>query len=124
MGFDTTSPLWIQLVDRLQTSVVAGQWAPGQKIPSVRELAVEFGVNPNTVQRALSELDRLGLTATERTSGRFVTADRQQVAQQRFRLATGAVDGAIDVLAGLGLDRDTAIELFGSRWDDIQKEEK
>ena len=53
-----------------------------------------------------------------------MTADRQQVAQQRVRLGSGAVDGAIDVLAGLGLDRDTAIELFGSRWDDIQKEEK
>ena len=56
MGFDTTSPLWIQLVDRLQTRVVAGQWAPGPQIPSVRQLAGEFGVKPNTVQRARSGL--------------------------------------------------------------------
>lgn len=124
MDFDTSSPLWVQLLDRLQTRVVSGQWEPGQKLPSVRELAVEFGVNPNTVQRALTELDRIGLTATERTAGRFVTADARQADQQRRRLATDAVDQCVGLLADLGIDRDEAVELFSSRWEHRAKEER
>ena len=64
MQIDDSRPIWVQLVAEFRLRIVSGQWAPGSKIPSVRELASSAGVNPNTVQRALAALDRTGLTAS------------------------------------------------------------
>ena len=104
MQVDDTRPIWIQLVDAFRHRIVSGQWEPGSKIPSVRELASGAGVNPNTVQRALAELDRTGLTSAERTAGRFVTADA----------------AVLDVVAltGLGMSLDGATRLLAERWTD------
>ena len=73
--FDSNTPIYTQLVEQLTLRIVTSVYAPGQRIPPVRELAVEAGVNPNTMQRALGELERLGLVYSQRTSGRFVTED-------------------------------------------------
>ena len=68
MEFDPSVPIWLQLTGEFTRRVVTGSWPPGAKIPAVRELAVDLKVNPNTVQRALAELERSGLTRTERTA--------------------------------------------------------
>lgn len=73
--FDPKVPIYTQLVERLKNAIVSGQYAPGDKIPSVRDLALHYGVNPNTLQRALAKLEDLSLLYTERTSGRYVTQD-------------------------------------------------
>ena len=73
-NFRNDQPIYSQLTQRLTEAIVSGIYAPGEKLPSVRELAVEAGVNPNTVQRALSELERDGLVFSQRTAGRN-TAD-------------------------------------------------
>lgn len=116
MRIDDSRPVWVQLVDDFRLRVVTGQWAAGTRIPSVRELAAASGVNPNTVQRALAELDRQGLTVTERTAGRFVTADAAVLASARTELATVAADAYVDAVARLGLSRNEALDLARQRW--------
>ena len=74
-SFQADTPIYTQLVARLQEQIVSGAYPPGRKLPSVRDLAADAGVNPNTVQRAFAELERLGLIYTQRTSGKFVTED-------------------------------------------------
>ena len=96
--FDSNTPIYTQLVEQLTLRIVTSVYAPGQRIPPVRELAVEAGVNPNTMQRALGELERLGLVYSQRTSGRFVTEDitmietaKQELASRRIREFLGAM---------------------------------
>ena len=92
MDLDDSRPIWVQLADDFRRRIVSGQWPPGTKVPSVRELAADTGVNPNTVQRALGALDSEGLTATERTAGRFVTTKASAIDSVRRSLASGATD--------------------------------
>lgn len=117
MRLDDTRPIWLQLVDELRLRVVSGEWQPGERIPSVRDLAADAGVNPNTVQRALAELDRTGLTTAERTAGRFVTTDRAAVDRARRELAAGAVDSFIGAVSALGMDLDEARAVLAERWE-------
>lgn len=70
--FSDDQPLYQQIMDGIKQRIATGDWTPGQKLPSVRELAIEAGVNPNTMQKALAELEREGLLYTKRTAGRFV----------------------------------------------------
>ncbi len=70
-------PIYTQIVDQLTASIASGAYKPGDRMPSVRDLATDAGVNPNTMQRALGELERRGILYTERTSGRFVTQDEK-----------------------------------------------
>ena len=67
--------VYLQLVDIIKQKIMSGEYGPGQRLPSVRELAADAAVNPNTMQRALAELEREGLLYTQRTSGRFVSED-------------------------------------------------
>ena len=74
-NLNQSQPIYMQIMDKIRAAIVSGELQPGQKMAPVRELAEDFGVNPNTMQRALAELEREGLLNTERTSGRFVTKD-------------------------------------------------
>ena len=74
---DNDRPIYLQLMERIQQDIVSGIYKPGDRLPSVRDLAVEAAVNPNTMQKALSELERSGLVYSQRTSGRFITEDTQ-----------------------------------------------
>lgn len=116
MDVDDARPIWVQLVVEFRRRISTGQWAPGSRIPSVRELALEVGVNPNTVQRALGELDRESLTLTERTAGRFVTRDRDAIEAAREALAAATTDTYIDSVAGIGLGLEDATRLLALRW--------
>ena len=118
MPVDDTRPIWVQLVETFRLRIVSGQWPPGTRIPSVRELAADAGVNPNTIQRALAELDRTGLTSAERTAGRFVTADAAVLDAVRRELAAGATDAYVVALTGLGMSLDGATRLLAERWTD------
>lgn len=82
----------------------------------MRELAADTGVNPNTVQRALGALDREGLTAAERTAGRFVTTRKSVINSVRRNLASGATDAYIDTLTAIGMDLDQTTALLTERW--------
>lgn len=120
MDIDESRPIWLQLVEEFRRRIAVGHWAPGSKIPSVRELALDIGVNPNTVQRALAETDRVGLTVPMRTAGRYVTADSRVIARARGELAEEAVDGFIAVVAGIGMNMDETFHVLEQRWHRAQ----
>ena len=85
--FRADQPIYTQLMRQMQEAIVSGQLQAGERLPSVRELAMDAGVNPNTVQRALTDLEQAGLVFSQRTLGRFVTEDCERIAQARRSLA-------------------------------------
>ena len=117
MQFDSSSPIWTQLVAEFSRRIVTGDWAPGEKMPGVRELAADLGVNPNTAQRALAELERRGLCRSERATGRFVTDDTALIDSVRADLATGAADEFIARVRGLRKAHEQARALIDTRWE-------
>ena len=80
---DADRPIYAQLVERIQMQIVSGQYLPGGKLPSVRDLAAVAAVNPNTMQKAFAELERSGLIITQRTNGRTVTEDEEMIRKIR-----------------------------------------
>ncbi len=120
MQIDDSRPIWAQLVDEFRRRIATSEWPTGTKVPSVRELALELGVNPNTVQKALGEVDRLGLTTTERTAGRFVTLDEVAVSGGRDALASASADSFAQTAQGIGLTLAEATELLSRRWPSAQ----
>ena len=103
--FSAEKPIYAQLVERLQMRIVTGGYPPGSRLSAVRELAEEAGVNPNTMQRALSELEVRGLLYTLRTSGRFVTEDADRIARVREELAREKIGRFLSEMEELGIQR-------------------
>ena len=85
--FDDNTPIYLQLMKLFTIRIAGGEWKAGDRVVSVRDLAVEFKVNPNTVQRALAELERDGLVFSERTSGRYITSEEGKIQRARSMLA-------------------------------------
>lgn len=99
---DSDRPIYAQLVERIQTQIVSGQYPPGGKLPSVRELAAVAAVNPNTMQKAFAELERSGLIITQRTNGRTVTEDEDMINEIRQGLAKEHVEAFFCKMRELG----------------------
>ena len=116
MQFDPSAPIWMQLVDEFVRRIVTGRWPSGEKIPAVRELAALLLVNPNTVQRALAELERRGLARSERTAGRFVTDYASLIDEARNDLAAGAAADYARRARRLGMSLTAARDLLGQQW--------
>ena len=117
MRIDDTRPIWIQLADSFRSRITNGTWKPGEKIPSVRDLAIEAGTNPNTVQRALAALDEEGLTIPKRTAGRFVATDDAALRTLRRDDARAAASACIRACHALGVEKEDAHRLLDERWD-------
>ncbi|MBQ8327012.1 MAG: GntR family transcriptional regulator [Lachnospiraceae bacterium] len=105
-------PIYSQIVERLETQIVSGQYKPGDKLPSVRELAAEAGVNPNTMQKAFADLERSGLIITQRTSGRTVTEDVAMIQQIQKSLATEQILSFFERMEELGYDKENTLKLM------------
>ena len=116
MNFDPMSPIWLQVATRLKQQIVTGELPPGSKLPGGRDLAIQYGINPNTAARIYQEMEREGLCQTQRGLGTFVTEDSKTIRRLREEMARQAVSRFLADLAGLGLSRDEAVRL-------IQKEE-
>ena len=99
---DNDRPNYLQLMERIQRDIIAGVYHPGDKLPSVRDLAVEAAVNPNTMQKALSELERSGLVYSHRTSGRFITEDEAMLKKIKNELASSHITEFIEKMRQLG----------------------
>lgn len=110
---DADRPVYIQLVERIQMQIVSGQYPPGGRLPSVRELAMVAAVNPNTMQKALSELERSGLVITQRTNGRIVTEDVELISGIRKELAQNHIDEFVKKMEALGYSRQEIIDMLG-----------
>ena len=110
--FDGSAPIYSQLVEQIKLGIVSGEWIPGQRVPAVRELAVDAGVNPNTMQRALQELERQGLMFSQRTSGRFVTEDTEMIEDAKRTLANRHITAFIRQMQALGYTRQEIVALL------------
>ncbi len=111
-NLDPQRPIYAQIIERVQLDIVTGHYAPGSRLPSVRELAAQAAVNPNTMQRALSDLEGSGLIYAQRTSGRFVTEDTARIRQAKEKLASMQVREFIRKMQELGMNREEIAELF------------
>ncbi len=96
------SPIYLQLVAHIERNILSGEYAPGGKCPSVRELACTAAVNPNTMQKALQELERKGLIDNNRTSGRTITNDKQLLSEMKLQLAKEYLQVFQKSMTGLG----------------------
>lgn len=85
--FDNDRPIYAQILEYIMVDIVSGKYNPGDKLPSVRELAQTAAVNPNTMQKALTELERMGMVHTERTAGRYITEDLEKIQRARLNIA-------------------------------------
>lgn len=105
-NFQNDLPIYTQLVDAIKFSIVSGELLPGARMSTVRDLALEAGVNPNTMQRALQQLEREGLVFSQRSSGRFVTEDVSVIDRARSALAAEYIRRYRDSMASLGFSED------------------
>ena len=115
--FNDDTPIYLQLIEALKTDIVSGKYRSGDRLPAVRDLAFEAGVNPNTVQRAYTELERQGLVQSERTSGRFVSIDDEKIKELRKDLSDAYIRDLFQKLRDLGMDDKTIRDVL-SKWRD------
>ena len=108
--FDNNIPIYIQLVEQLKIYIISGEFMPGDRLPSVRELALSTKVNPNTMPRALAELENLGLVFTERTSGRYVTKDEELINKFKKEYALEIANKFFLGMEGIGFSKEEAIK--------------
>lgn len=110
--FTNDKPIYLQLMDVFKAGIISGELPEGSRLESVRDLAVVAKVNPNTMQKALSELERLGLIRTERTSGRFITDDKEKIAAMKKEIAEEEISIFMEKMKKLGFEKDEVINLI------------
>ncbi|MCI8445612.1 MAG: GntR family transcriptional regulator [Bacilli bacterium] len=109
-NFDHDRPIYKQLVEQLQIAIITGQYSALEKLPSVRDLAMESKVNPNTMQKAMQELENLGLVYSKRTSGRYITEDQALIAKIKREMASEKIRQFMTDMKQLNLSRDEVIQ--------------
>lgn len=107
--FDNERPIYIQLVELIRTDIVSGKYEKGSKLPSVRELALTIKVNPNTMQKALVELENEKLIYTERTNGKYVTEDEKKLEKTKKQLAQEKVNNYLNSMKSIGINYEDAL---------------
>ena len=112
-NLDSDRPIYLQLMERIQHDIISGTYKPGDKLPSVRELAIEASVNPNTMQKALSELERIGLVHSRRTSGRFITEDTSMIDELKSTLAKDKITELLSFMQQLGFQENEILAMIG-----------
>ena len=108
--FDNERPIYIQLVEMIRIDIISGKYQKGQKLPSVRELALMMKVNPNTMQKALVELEDEKLIYTERTNGKYVTEDEKLIEKIKKQLAQEKVNNYLNSMKNIGISYELAIK--------------
>ena len=108
--FDNERPIYLQLVEKVKHEIISGKLKPGERIPSVRELALTTRVNPNTMQKALSELEDEGLVYTERTNGKFVTENKELIEKLKNELAKEKVNNYLKDMNNIGISYEEALK--------------
>jgi len=107
--FSDDRPIWQQITEQLTLRILKGEYPPGERLPGVRELAAQAGVNPNTMQRAMAQLEADGLAVGSRTAGRTVTQDISVIETAAKARARAAVTACLEILAELGYSPDDAL---------------
>lgn len=116
--FSNEMPIYSQLVEQIKIGIVSGMFPPGERLPSVRDLATEAGVNPNTMQRAMTELERDGLVYSQRTAGRFVTEDQAVIRAAKRDLAQRHIHAFLAAMLRLGYKQEEIISLLEQEYQE------
>ena len=122
-NLNSSRPIYLQIIERVQMDIITGRYQPGDKLPSVRDLAQEAAVNPNTMQKALSELERSGLIYSQRTSGRFITEDKELIHQMKKELAAAEVSAFVAHMKQLGITPEEIRQLLAETIEEEKNHE-
>jgi GntR family transcriptional regulator len=122
-NLDSSRPIYLQIIEQVQMDIITGRYQPGDKLPSVRDLAQEAAVNPNTMQKALSELERSGLIYSQRTSGRFITEDKELIHQMKKELAAAEVSAFVAHMKQLGITPEEIRQLLAETIEEEKNHE-
>lgn len=117
--FENDRPVYLQLVEQIKLRIISGVYKPGDRLPAVRELAAEASVNPNTMQKAFSELEGCGLIATMRTAGRFITEDKEIIEQIRINIVNSLADDFLRKMRLYGCTERDVIKILKERISDV-----
>lgn len=120
-NLDSSRPIYAQIIEKVSLDIVSGKYQPGDKLPSVRDLAAQAGVNPNTMQKALSELERENLVHSARTRGRFITEDKAMIEKMREELASTQIKEFLNKMSQMGFDYEKTITLLEKLGKENQK---
>lgn len=111
-NFTTDRPIYLQITEQIQLALLSGEYKAGEKLPAVREFAAQAGVNPNTMQRALQDLEQQGFVVTQRTAGRTITEDTQMIEDLRQDAAKNQVKEFLDQMKKLGFEKKDIITML------------
>jgi GntR family transcriptional regulator len=117
----TDRPIYTQLIEQMEIRILSGAYPLGSRLPSVRDMAQEAAVNPNTMQKALSQLEEAGLLVTHRTSGRSITEDAQMISQAKRKLAKEQIDAFLKNMDRLGFEHAETLSLVSSMLEEMKK---
>ncbi|MEH7390973.1 GntR family transcriptional regulator [Bacillus sp. JJ1503] len=120
--FQASKPIYMQIVDKINQQIIRGELLPGNKLPSVREMAIQTGVNPNTIQRTYSELERMEIVETKRGQGTFVTENTNLIKELKGKLQMDIIEAFFTNMKELGFSEEemvSGLEFFikGRRGD-------
>lgn len=116
--FDNDTPIYLQIIEHIKMQIISGKYDMGDKLPSVREFSADLAVNPNTVQKALLELESIGLIYTERTNGKFVTNDKKKIAQLKSQTIKDRICKFFESMQKIGLTKQEIMDVL----NDIDEE--
>ena len=116
--FRSDLPIYSQLVEQIKLGIVSGNLLPGERLMSVRDMATEAGVNPNTMQRALQELERDGMVYSQRTTGRFVTENMQVIERAKKKFAEEQIRSFLEAMKKLGYQWEEILALLKEKEDE------
>lgn len=117
-NFDNERPIYIQLVEMVKMQIISGKLKSGEKLPSVREYANDVKVNPNTMQKALQELEREKLIYTERTNGKYVTDDKKLIGKYKHEMAKDITTSFVKDMHDIGIEKDEIINYIKTEGND------
>ena len=111
-NLNSDRPIFLQIVERIEMDIISGKYQPGDKLPSVRDLAAGAAVNPNTMQKAFQELEHTGLVYSQRTAGRFITEDTHMIDELKSSIAKEKITELIDLMQQLGFQNEEILSLI------------
>ena len=122
--FQASKPIYMQIVDKINQQIVRNELKPGDKLPSVREMAVQSGVNPNTIQRTYTELERMAIVETKRGQGTFVVENEKVIQELKLQLQIEMISAFVNNMRELGFSEKemvaSIISYFGEGQGEIE----
>lgn len=113
-------PIYTQLIEQIELMIFSGIYPPGSKLPSVRDIAQEAAVNPNTMQRAFAKLEEDGLITTHRTSGRFITEDENMIKKAKSKLAAEQITEFLEKMKKLGFEQKEVLAIINNMVEEVK----